>query len=127
VLRFVSTKLEHFEMMDRQSYHQDEALDEMARKAGVKRIPADELKVAPYDARLKGAKLDRSAFESVYADILADDDLSVTDIIEIALRYRGGGSKPPSRKAALEIISKRFLELVRSKAQIAQAQKARPW
>jgi hypothetical protein len=67
------------------------------------------------------------SFEALLSELTEDKTLSVADVVEIALQYRGGGSKPTSRKAALEIISKRFLELIRIKAQIAQAAKARPW
>jgi hypothetical protein len=59
--------------------------------------------------------------------MLRDASFIVADAIEVAFRYQGGGNRPTSKKAAMSLISKRFLELVRSQAQIKQADKARPW
>lgn len=115
-------------MIDGWSAPVDEASDdEMARKAKKASLPPDESRVGTYEARLKSARLDRGEFESALDTIKADKSLTVADVTEIAVRYRGGGERPSSKKSALEIISKRFLELVRNQAQIKQASKARPW
>ena len=99
----------------------------MARDASNKKLPPDEARVSRHDAALRTASVCREEFELALHSLKADHELTVPDVIEIALRYRGGGTKPGSKKAALEVISKRFLELVRSQAQIKQAAKARPW
>jgi hypothetical protein len=88
---------------------------------------ADETRVASYVDRLVALKRDEAAFKQVFGQLAADKSLNVADVVEIAQRYRRGGLKAASKKAALEIVSKRFLELIRIEAQIAQAQKARPW
>jgi hypothetical protein len=113
-------------MMDGWTGSVGEEIDDMARDT-TKTKAADASRVQPYVGRLVAVQRDRPAFETVLSELTADKALSVADVIEIALLYRGGGSRPTSRKVALEIISKRFLELIRIKAQIAQAAKARPW
>ena len=87
---------------------------------------AEALRIA-YVSRLKAVGLDRTAFEPIFAEVQADKRLSPADVIWIALEYRGGGIKPASKKAALETISKRFLELIRDHTKAVQAAKARPW
>ncbi len=83
--------------------------------------------VRGYVARLNAAGRNRVSFEQVASAIESDKALSAGDVVSIALQYRGGGVKPASKKAAMEIIARRFLELVRDQAQSAQAAKARPW
>jgi hypothetical protein len=97
---------------------------EMARNVAK---PMDELRVAAYVDRLVALQLDEAAFEQAYGQLKADKALNVVDVVEIAQRYRRGGLKPTSKKAAFEVIAKRFLELQRIRAQIEQAAKARPW
>jgi hypothetical protein len=88
---------------------------------------ADEARVVAYVDRLVALKLDEATFELVFGQLKADKSLNVADVVEIAQRYRRGGLKATSKKAAVEVIAKRFLELQRIRAQIAQAAKARPW
>lgn len=99
----------------------------MASKASAKRLPPDEARVAPHVSALREAGFSRVAFESAFSALKTDAALTVSDSVEIALQYRGGGVRPASRKSALEAISNRFLELVRNQAQVKQASKARPW
>jgi hypothetical protein len=99
--------------------------EDMARKSN--RAKADEARVSRHESALKAASLKRDEFDLALEALRSDHDLTVADAIEIAVRYHGGGSRPSSKKAALELISRRFLELVRSQAQIRQAAKARPW
>lgn len=101
--------------------------DDMARKSAKSPQKINEARITQYEMRLSELQTEREAFETVFAELGTDRSMSVADTIELAQRYRGGGSKPSSKKAALEIISKRFLELVRSSNQIKQASKARPW
>jgi hypothetical protein len=88
---------------------------------------ADEVTVTSYVERLVALKLDEATFEKVFGQLKADKALTVADVVEIAQRYRRGGLKATSKKAAVEVIAKRFLELQRIRAQIEQAAKARPW
>jgi hypothetical protein len=104
----------------------DEEVDDMGSRKAARSEPELD-RVVPYVEQLVAVQRDRPAFERVFSDITANKSLAVADVVEIALRYRGGGGRPASRRAALEAISKRFLELVRIKAQITQAAKARPW
>jgi hypothetical protein len=102
--------------------------DDMSRRQNREDTPGTlQLAVRAYVARLNAAGLDRSAYEHVANAIERDKSLSVSDVVSIALQYRGGGTKPASRKAAMETIGRRFLELVRDEAQSVRAAKARPW
>ena len=106
----------------------DECTDSnMARRAPLVKLASDDTRVDRYASKLRAAQLNREAFEAAVRSLSADSALTVSDVIEIAQQYRGGGVRAASRKAALEVISKRFLELVRSQAQIKQAAKSRPW
>jgi hypothetical protein len=101
--------------------------DDMARL--VKKTSDEDTQrlIANYLARLKSAGRDREKFQHAVSALQQDTALSAADVISIALQYRGGGSKPATKKAALEVISKRFLELVRDHTQGVQAAKSRPW
>jgi hypothetical protein len=101
--------------------------DEMARNKTPSCPRAVSAAIAEYGSRLKAAGRDRARFEQVARAIEKDRLLSVADVIAIALQYRGGGAKPNSKRAALEVLSKRFLEVVRDHTQGVQASKARPW
>jgi hypothetical protein len=48
-------------------------------------------------------------------------------VIAIAVAYRGGGVRPRSRTQALEMIEKRFVEIVRDARKNAAAARMRPW
>ena len=101
------------------------AVDEMARAA-----PANSEQtrlVAAYVGRLRSAKLDQQAFDSTVSELMTDNVLRVADVVDLATRYRGGGVVPRSKKAALEVIRSRFLELVRDRNKFTQATKSRPW
>lgn len=102
--------------------------DDMARRNAKAVIPPQKpVDIADYVSALKAAGRDRPRFEATVARIEADTQLRLPDLVAIAVQYRGGGAKPPSKRAALEAIGKRFLELVRDHAQSVQAAKARPW
>lgn len=111
-------------MQDHSYISTDETGDEMARQ---KRTDIDRTRIDEMARKLSAARTDRSSFEATYAELATDKRLSVEEIVAIALAYRNGGGKPTSKRSALEAIRKRFLELVRGQAQIAQASKARPW
>jgi hypothetical protein len=101
--------------------------DEMSRRQTRDDCTVTPPHVRAYVGRLKAAGRDRAAYQHVASTIEHDKALSVADVVSIALQYRGGGTKPASKKTAMEVISRRFLELVRDHAQSAQAAKARPW
>ena len=91
------------------------------------RRSSDEKLVAGYVDRLKRARIDRPAFESVFEELKLDDRLKAADVIAIAQQYSGGGKRPSSKAVALAAISKRFVEIVRFHAKNKVAEKARPW
>ena len=54
----------------------------------------------------------RSDFKSVLSALKRDKAVRVNDMIEITLAYRGGGTRPRSKVHALQMIEKRFVEIV---------------
>jgi hypothetical protein len=98
--------------------------NEMAKSSKAR---ADERRVAVYVARLAAAKVERSVFEIAMEDMEADGALTSADVIAIAHRYNKGGKKPTSRAAALAMMRKRFVEIVRTANKNKVAEKARPW
>jgi hypothetical protein len=106
----------------------DVEIDDMARRArSTDRNAAPTTGVATHLAALKTAGTDDGAFKRALAAISSNESISTRELGQIAVAYRGGGPMPDTRKAALRVIEKRQLELVRNKAQIQQASKARPW
>src|SRR5262245_51852330 len=95
---------------------------EMAKAA-----PADPLLVARYAEALAAAGRDRSAFEAVLSELKEDEDLRANDMISIAVAYRGGGVRPRSKTHALEMIERRFVEIVRDAKKNSIASRVRPW
>jgi hypothetical protein len=95
---------------------------EMAKAA-----PANPVLVARYAEALAAAGRDRPAFEAVLSDLKEDDDVRANDMIAIAVAYRGGGVRPRSKAHALEMIERRFVEIVRDAKKNAVASRARPW
>lgn len=87
----------------------------------------NEAKVTAYAGRLAAAKTDRPMFETVVGDIEEATDLTSADLIAIAHSYNRGGKKPTSKAAALAMIRKRFVEVVRAANKDKVAAKARPW
>lgn len=98
--------------------------DEMAKTSKAK---VDETRVSAYSARLTSAKTDKGAFEAVAEDLEASPELTSADLIAIAHRYNKGGKKPSSKAAALAMIKKRFVEIVRTANKNKVAERARPW
>jgi hypothetical protein len=88
---------------------------------------ADPARVSAYLGRLLASKTDRNSFEAVVGDLDADANLSAADWIAIAHQYNNGGKKPASKAAALAMIKKRFVEIVRTANKNKVAEKARPW
>jgi hypothetical protein len=95
---------------------------EMAKAA-----PADPVLVSRYADALANAGMNRSAFEAVLSGLKEDEGARVNDIIAIAVAYRGGGVRPRSKKQALEMIEKRFVEIVRDTKKNSVASRVRPW
>ena len=98
--------------------------DEMAKAQKTK---ADETKVSTYVNRLTAANADRRVFETVLAELEDASAVTSADLIAIAHTYNKGGRKPGSRAAALAMIKKRFVEIVRFHAKNRVAEKVRPW
>lgn len=103
-----------------------ESDDDMARKGAPKPQPNADF-VASYVERFRAAKTNRPAFEQVFSDVQSDQQLRAVDLIAIANTYAVAGIKATSRKAALEKISKAFLQLVRTEGNHRVAVKFRPW
>lgn len=102
--------------------------DDMAKSRGQKKQRAvDDKLLDDYVARLNRVGDQRPAFETVLAEIKADNRLKASDIVAIAQRYNGGGKKPSSKTMALAAISKRFVEIVRFHAKNKVAERVRPW
>lgn len=95
--------------------------EDMARKSDI-----NEVKVDAYVTRLIAAGSDSAAYELVSSELFADNLLSVAELQAIALRYRGGGKKPTSKKAALSGIATRFAEIVRFHKNNKIAERVRP-
>lgn len=102
-----------------------EADEDMARKSTAKK-PASEAAIAGYVERLRAALVNRDAFVAVLGAIKSDPELAPLDVAAIANAYAVGGLKATSRKAGLERIEKRFVELVRNQAKRKIAEKFRP-
>jgi hypothetical protein len=92
-----------------------------------RKTKADEGKVAAYVGRLAAAKADRPVFQTILAELQDDTTLTSADVIAIASGYNKGGRKPSSRAAALALINKRFVEIVRFHGKNKVAEKVRPW
>ena len=92
-----------------------------------KAAPADPVLVSRYAEALAAAETNRSAFEATLSELKEDEDVRANDMIAIAVAYRGGGERPRSKKHALEMIEKRFVEIVRDAKKSAIASRVRPW
>ncbi|HXF55264.1 MAG TPA: hypothetical protein VNK52_14200 [Hyphomicrobiaceae bacterium] len=95
--------------------------------ASARKVKADETKVASWVGRLVAVGADRPQFESAFADLQHDSGLTAADVIAIARAYNKGGRRPASKAAALALIRKRFVEIVRTVNKHKVAEKARPW
>jgi hypothetical protein len=95
--------------------------------ASARRIKVDETKVASWVGRLVAVGAERSQFELAFADLQEDTGLTAPDVIAIARAYNKGGKKPSSKTAALALIRKRFVEIVRTVNKNKVAEKVRPW
>src|SRR5262245_46607588 len=83
--------------------------------------------VSRYADALAVAGRNRSAFVAALSQLKEDEDVRANDIIAIALAYRGGGERPRSKAHALEMIERRFVEIVRDAKKKAIASRVRPW
>jgi hypothetical protein len=104
-----------------------EVFGQLRDDMGKARKKADERAVAGYVSRLTSAKADRPLFETILAEMEADTALASADLMAIASAYNRGGNKPKSKAAALALIRKRFVEIVRFHAKNKVAEKVRPW
>lgn len=95
--------------------------------AKARKTKVDESQVAAYVSRLTAAKADRPTFETIVAELEDNGALAVADVIAVATTYNKGGKKPNSKAAAVALIRKRFVEIVRFHAKNKVAEKARPW
>jgi hypothetical protein len=92
-----------------------------------KAAPADPLLVSRYTKALASAGRNQSAFEAVLSEIKRDKGARANDVVSIALAYRGGGTRPRSKAHALEMIEKRYVEIVRDAKKSSIASRVRPW
>jgi hypothetical protein len=92
-----------------------------------KAAPSDPVVVARYAEALSAAGRNRSDFEAVLLELKRDKCLRVNDMIAIALAYRGGGTRSRSKTHALQMIEKRFVEIVLDAKRNAIASRVRPW
>jgi uncharacterized Ntn-hydrolase superfamily protein len=95
--------------------------------AKARKTKADDNKVSAWVGRLVAAGADRAVFETLLAELEDDSALTSADLIAIAHTYNKGGKKPGSKSAALAMIKKRFVEIVRFHAKNKVAEKVRPW
>jgi hypothetical protein len=96
-------------------------------EADMAKAPANAVLVSRYAEALAAAGGRRSAFEAVLSELREDEDVRANDMIAIAVEYRGGGARPRSKAHALEMIEKRFVEIVRDAKKSAIASRVRPW
>lgn len=92
-----------------------------------KRAPADPVVVSRYTDALAAAAGNRSAFQATLSELKGNKDLRVDDVLAIAVAYRGGGVRPRSKAHALQMIERRFVEIVRDAKKKSIASRARPW
>lgn len=78
-------------------------------------------------AALKAARADRPTFEAAIAAIEGGSTLNAADVCAIANTYGAGGTAAKSRKAALEKINRRFVEIVRATKNAKTAADTRLW
>lgn len=97
----------------------------MARKSTVKK-PASQAAIAVYADQLRAARLDRAGFNAVLEAIRSDPELGPLDVATIGNAYAVDGVKAARRRAGLDRIEKRFIELVRDQAKRKVADKFRP-
>jgi hypothetical protein len=98
--------------------------DEMAKSTKTK---ANDGRVSAFVGRLSAAKTDRTAFETIVSELEGTEGLTSADLVAIAHRYNKGGKKPTSKVAAIAMIKKRFVEIVRTVNKNKVAERARPW
>lgn len=89
--------------------------------------PAQEQVVSQHLDALTAAGRDQHAFDRAIEALRTDATAKTPELIEIAKSYAGRGKKIGSQKVALEIIRKRFIELVRYDAKNKVAKHSRPW
>lgn len=88
---------------------------------------ADETVVGDHVDRLKGAGLDRAAFEAQLKALKADKRAGKPEIDRIAHAFIGGRDAWPTRKAALDAIQTRFNERAYQASKMKHLEKFRPW
>lgn len=98
--------------------------EDMARTSA---SAANSTLVSLYVQKLKAAGTDRSAFDGVVSELTTNAELKAAEYIAIADKFAIPVRRIASKKAALEAISKRFVELVRSQNKNLVASKARPF
>ena len=89
--------------------------------------PLNTQAVTTFVRELNNAGVDRPAFEQALARLQSAAELRAADVIAIAQSYALPGRRLTSKKAAIEAISKRFVELVRSRNKNQTAARARPY
>jgi len=88
--------------------------------------PLDAAKIDYYVIRLKAAVYDRTAFDSLYAALIADKGVSVGEMIEIARNFTHGVNSK-SKKDAILAIGQERMRLAHAKSKAASAAKSKSW
>jgi hypothetical protein len=101
-----------------------EAFDIFRGEMAKTRRTVDEALVAAFAERLRAVGSDRPAFDSIFAEL---NTLKAAELGAIAQRYVGGGKKVNTKSAALALIRKRFVEIIRFHSKNKVAEKTRPW
>ena len=99
----------------------------MARRAQAQIDPIQNATVDDYVTRLKNAGPNRSEFDIVIADLADDKKARKAAVVRIASIYSGTSMRPSAKKGdAVQVIKKRFIELVRTRRELEIASKTTP-
>ena len=107
--------------------HDDAILNAVGDDMGRQAQPVNAERVDRYVEKFNAAALDRPDFDEAFTCLKSDKELTAAETILIAQKYRGGGAKAKTKKAALEAIERRFVEKVRTTKNKQEAARARPW
>jgi hypothetical protein len=81
--------------------------------------------VNQFAERLSASGCDQRNFDAVLCELKSSAAVRKIEAVEIACRYIGSSRKPESKKAAIEVIVKRFVEKARMRSKLVIAEKER--
>jgi hypothetical protein len=88
----------------------------VAKAKSAAKSPVNELGVARYIDELNQGRDDNGVFEAIVKRLDKDKTIKMHDVIEIARRFAGEGSKPKTKKDALKVILQRQIADKRASA-----------